>query len=148
MNMDSHKSEFQNKELGAKRMSQINAKAGLRIMGVGLNLAAISHNLGIDPTYSHKEGDHINSREKQNQDMWILDSPLDKKKSLDEHLRWLVKHLSNHYDYLKSLKPVAKIDIFCSYTSEGEQAGFSLSPKSLSVFVELGIKLELSLISF
>lgn len=128
-------------------MSQISAGAGLRIMGTGLDLAAISHNLGVDPTYTHKKGDRANSKEKYNQDMWILNSPLDKKKSLDAHLRWLAKHVNAQYDYLRSLKTGAQIDVFCSYTSEGDQAGFALSPKALSLFVELGIHLELSLIS-
>jgi len=116
-------------------------------MGTALDLAAISHNLGIAPTYTHKKGDRASSKEKYTQDMWILDSPLDKKKNLDAHLRWLAKHLSSHYDYLRSLKSAAQIDVFCSYTSEGDQAGFSLSSQGLSMFAELGIKLELSLIS-
>lgn len=128
-------------------MSHISAGAGLRIMGTGLDLVAISHNLGVDPTYTHKKGDRANYKEKHNQDIWILNSPLDKKKNLEAHLRWLVKHVSAHYDYLRSLKPRAQIDVFCSYTSEGNQAGFSLTPKALSLFVELGINLELSLIS-
>jgi uncharacterized protein DUF4279 len=128
-------------------MSQISAMAGLRIMGTGLDLAAITHNLEVDPTHTHKKGDRARAKEEYKQDIWILNSSLDKKESLDAHLGWLAEHLSVHYDYLRSLKPVAQIDVFCSYTVEGDQGGFSLSCESLSLFVELGINFELSIIS-
>lgn len=128
-------------------MNQINAKAGLRIMGKGLDLKAITVKIDIAPTHTHQEGEAARAGEKYQQDMWILNSPLEARKGLDAHLRWLVKQLKPHYEYLRSLKANAKIDIFCSYTSEGEQGGFSLSPQALSIFAELGIKLELSLIT-
>ncbi len=125
----------------------MNAHAGIRIMGNCLDLESITSHLGIEPTHRHKEGEPAKCQENYCQDMWSLQAPLDKKKKLDSHLRWLVKFLSSHYDYLQALKPDAQIDVFCSYTFEGDQGGFSLSPKALSIFTALGIKLEVSLIA-
>src|SRR5437773_6080987 len=128
-------------------MRHISAAAGFRIMGEGLDLETISNRLGLTPTHMHRLGERTQSGDSYQQDMWLFDSPLDKKKGLDAHLKWLDQQLRPHYDYLRSLKPRAKLDIFCSYTSEGDQGGFSLSPKALAIFTELGIKLELSLIT-
>lgn len=77
--------------------------------------------------------------------MWSLNSPLGKREQLDKHLQWLVQQLTPHFVYLKSLKTIATLDIFCGYTSVGD-GGLSLSPNSLSIFTELGLDLELSLI--
>ena len=128
-------------------MSQISAKASLRVMGVGLDLEAISIELGLKPTYVHLEQPNDGSKRTRIGDIWLLDSPLDKRKPLDVHLRWLVTKLMSHREYLKSLGSSAKIDVFLSYTMEGDQGGFSLSSKSLAFFSGLNIGFEFSLIS-
>jgi hypothetical protein len=128
-------------------MAQNKAKASLRIMGKNLDLEAISSSLNLNPSHTHRKGESDRTKDKYRQDMWLLDSPLESERELDIHLRWLEEQLRPNYSYLKSLQTKAQIDVFCSYTSEGDQAGFSLSPESLSLFTELGIKLELSLIS-
>lgn len=116
-------------------------------MGKGLDLDAISARTGLSPTHMHHLGELTKQGDTYEQDMWTLNSPLGKKEELEVHLAWLDQQLRSHYDYLRSLKSQAKLDVFCSYTSEGDQAGFSLSPEALAIFSEVGIKLELSLIS-
>jgi hypothetical protein len=127
-------------------MKQNKVTASIRITGEKLDLEAISSVLNIKPTHVHKKGDLDMTKEKYRQDMWLLTSPLSQKKSLDLHLKWLEKKLKPYYGYLVKLKSRAKIDIFCSYTSCDQLSGFSLSSTALSIFTELDVKMEISLI--
>jgi hypothetical protein len=78
--------------------------------------------------------------------MWSLDSEPGQQASLDEHLRWLHQTPSPHYDFLRSMKDVAVVDIFLSYLSDEDQAGFEISPEALKIFFELEIPFGVSAI--
>lgn len=114
-------------------------------MGKGLEHEKISQKLGLVPSHTHRAGDFDKFGLPYLQDMWLLESPLGKRKQLDTHLKWLVKQLEPKFDYLKTLKKKYKIDVFCACTGNSG-SGLSLSPAALSIFTELGIKLELSII--
>jgi hypothetical protein len=126
-------------------MAIIYAGAGLRIMGEDIDLDAISRELNLTPSHVHRRGELDKSGDQYAHDMWLLDSPLGKHEQLDAHLKWLGKQLKPHSGYLKSVKNIARVDVFCSCTAVGE-GGLSLTPDSLSVSTELGLNLELSLI--
>lgn len=126
-------------------MAALYSGAGLRIMGKGLEHEKISKKLGLVPTHTHQAGEIDKFGTPYPQDMWLLDSPLGKRKHLDTHLKWLVKQVEPSFGYLKTLKRKYKIDVFCAYTGNGD-GGLSLSPTALSIFTELEIKLELSII--
>jgi hypothetical protein len=78
--------------------------------------------------------------------VWGLRSPLDGDRPLQDHLEWLVEELRPRYERLGKIKSSARIDVFCSLTSP-EQSGLSLSPKALSIFHDLQINMEVSIIS-
>jgi Domain of unknown function (DUF4279) len=126
-------------------MAALSSGAGLRIMGKGLEHEKISQKLGLVPTHTHRAGEIDKFGTPYPQDMWLFDSPLGKRKHLDTHLKWLAKQVEPSLGYLKTLKRKYKIDVFCTYTGNGD-GGLSLSPTALSIFTELGIRLELSII--
>lgn len=127
------------------RSAAVFSDAGLRIMGKGLEHEKISQKLGLVPSHTHRAGEVDKFGLPYPQDMWLLESPLGKRKQLDTHLKWLVQQLEPSFGYLKTLKKKYKIDVFCAYTGNSG-GGLSLSPAALSLFTELGIKLELSII--
>ena len=120
------------------------SKVSLRIMG-DLDIESLTKEFGIKPSYSHKKGEIGPIQTVFDSDMWSVSAPLDDDLPLNNHLVWLVERLESQYHILKGLKTYAKIDVFCSFTS-GEQGGFSLSPKALSIFHDLEINMEVSLI--
>ncbi len=126
-------------------MAGLYSGAGIRIMGQGLELKEISKKLGLRPSHTHRAGEFDKFGAPYPKDMWLLESPLGKRKHLDAHLKWLVQQLKPSLSYLKTLKRKYRIDVFCAYTGNGD-GGLSLSPTALSIFTELGIKLELSII--
>jgi len=126
-------------------MQRQSSGASLRITGQGLDFDEISESLGLVASQSHRAGEAQKFGELFSQDIWLLESPLGKHKHLETHLKWLVRQLKPGFAYLRTLKSRYKIDVFCHYTGYGD-GGMSLSPTALSIFIEIGIKLELSII--
>jgi hypothetical protein len=120
------------------------SKASLRVIGE-FDGDALSQQLGLDPSSYTRKGDKNRLGETLEWDIWRLSSPLDKNLPLEEHLAWLIETLEPHYESLKQITPDARVDVFCSITAN-EQDGFSLSPRALSIFSDLKIKMEVSLI--
>ena len=131
-------------------ISNNNAKpessASFGIYGIEIDLVAITNQLGIAPSHTHRVGDLDMLGETLPHNMWLLNSPLDRTEPVDAHLRWLAEQLKPHYKYLKSLKASAEMKIYCGYITDSDQCGFSISPSALSVFVELGISMDFSVI--
>jgi hypothetical protein len=117
------------------------------ITGPALNLESITEEFAITPSYTHKAGDLIfKFKDKRyEQDMWKLTSPVDAHEPIDAHLTWLVRQLTPHYEYIKSLKAVAEIYIYCGYTTANEQSSFSLSSEGLAIFSVLDIPMHMSI---
>ena len=122
--------------------------ASLRVFGKKVNLEEISEKLGIKPTETHRRGERLGKTSKMMypNDIWILDAPVPRESDLEKHLLWLKKKLLPHKKYIWELKKKYHVDFFCGYRSNNDQGGFSLSPKCLELFVELGIQLEFSII--
>jgi len=120
--------------------------AALRIFGPNLDFGRITRELGTLPTHTHRAGDLNRLGRPFEHDMWSLDSRLGQQASLDEHLKWLHQTLSPHYEFLRSMKHVAAVDVFLSYLSAEDQAGFEISPEAFRIFSELGIPFGVSAI--
>ena len=125
----------------AEEKSNESAPVAFTIVGNDLDVEGISRALGLNPTHSHRAGDVGMLAKTYPHDMWQLDSPLTAAEP-EEHLKWLRSKLHPNYDYIRSLKGRADIYIYCGYSCEGEQGGFSLTPEALSLFTELGIVME------
>jgi hypothetical protein len=65
---------------------------------------------------------------------------------MDRHLKWLAERLVLHRAFIELLKNEAEVYIYCGYTFHDFESGFSVSPEALSIFTDLGVPMELSLL--
>lgn len=122
------------------------SRATFIIMGVGLDLEAITRSIGITPSHTHRVGDLDSLGKPFPHDMWSLDSSLDQSEPLDAHLKFLNQLLKPHHEYIRSLKVNAEIYIYCGYDSDSDQCGFTLSSSALSIFTLLEVPMDVHLI--
>ncbi len=79
--------------------------ASIRIGGAGKFHHEITEKTGICPTRSHLAGDPVSQRSTavRKEDIWILTSPLDGARPIEEHIDWLLDAVSPHADYLSAI---------------------------------------------
>jgi hypothetical protein len=77
----------------------------LRIAGVGHLHRAITDRTGISPTRIRLAGHKIfvSSERVATEDLWVLDSPLNRHDHWDLHLQWMWEKIKPHSDYFKSV---------------------------------------------
>jgi hypothetical protein len=92
---------------------EFGAGAAFRIYGIGLDLDAITRELGQSPDHQHRRGELDPGKKPYAHDMWSLGSPLARERELEVHLIWLAERLLNHRSYVLSLKKQFKVDIYC-----------------------------------
>jgi len=115
------------------------------IEGACLDLEAITRGI-TTPSYTHRAGELSKIKTPFRNDMWCLTSSLKpKNEPFDAHLKWLHKKLKPSYAFIRSLKDIAEVYIRFGYVTEREQCGFSLSPEALTIFAELVIPLDVSI---
>ena len=85
---------------------------------------------------------HLNT----NDDAWHFQPDISETEPLESHIRALLKVVRPNLDYLKLLKARFKVDVFCGYRSNCDQAGFEVSPGCLELFTALEIPFGVSVI--
>lgn len=97
--------------------------------------------LGLQASRTHRKGEQRSTRNKLvwRESAWLLNSPIDKGRSLPEHLQWLLDAIEPKIDVIRSLSAHCKIDVFCGCSSEGGQFGFTLSETMLRRLAGLGL---------
>jgi Domain of unknown function (DUF4279) len=123
------------------------ASVALIIAGTGLDLERVSEELQVEPTHVHRIGERNMIGQPFPHDMWQLETEVDENESLDTHLRYLTAKLKPHYPYLCSLKALADVYVYCGVNCDSDQCGFSLSSEALTMFTELGISLEITVLT-
>jgi hypothetical protein len=127
-------------------IDQEKAPVAFIIAGIGLDIEGISRILNITPTHTHRVGELNVIGKPFPHDMWQLGTPLSGAESLDTHLRWLGDNLNPHYEFIRSLKANAEIYVYCGVNCDSDQCGFGLTSEALSIFTELGIKMEVTVL--
>jgi len=123
------------------------AGAVFRVQGLGLRFDELSRTFGVAPTHTHRRGDRATIEEFLPRDMWLFSSPLPKTDELELHLEWLADRVLPHKQYIISdLSKIAEVDIFCHKTCFTEQASLTVSAHALTIFTELSLKFDVSLI--
>ena len=121
--------------------------ACLRIFAEALDLDAITHEMGIVPTATHRKGDRKGPRSPEyRHDMWTLDSRLPEESPLAAHIDSLWSAIQKPEDYLRGLKTLATVDVFLGYRSNIDNAGLEIPYRSLEMFRCLEIPLGISII--
>ena len=104
------------------------------------------------PTHCHKKGEpkpkSPPAKHPWPNDIWIRESPLPEKQDIGDHLGWIADFARPHSNYLRRIiRRGARIDIYMSYRSDHDHCGFAIDPQHLELFVRLGIRLEVSVMT-
>lgn len=121
--------------------------AALRIFGEHLDIDEISRTLGIQPTHSHRKGERRNNMAPPwPHDMWSFMPPIEEDRPLDEHILAVWSAVRSNIPYLRALKEKFDVDVFCTYRTNSETAGFEVGHECLGLFAELEIPFGVSVI--
>ncbi|QEG02174.1 hypothetical protein Mal15_62590 [Stieleria maiorica] len=121
--------------------------ATLRIHGMDIPFDEITEQLGVKPTMHRRKGERREPRSPQfKDDAWHYEPDLSETEPLEAHIEGLMNVVRPNLNYLKSLKSRFKIDVFCSYRSNCDHAGFEIPHTALELFKTLEIPFAVSVI--
>ena len=120
--------------------------ARLRIFGDIGDLDAITAELGVRATHSHRRGEKRlpTSIVCYEHDMWSFTAPVPEERPLDVHLEVLWRVVRPHVAYLKGLKERLTVDVFCGNRTNCGSAGFEVDHRALVIFTELEVPFGVS----
>ena len=124
--------------------------ASLRIHDAPKLHDEITARLGT-PSECHQKGDVRSPASKRPwpNDIWMMDSPLPERREIDKHLAWVAEFARPHSAYLRRLiRRGARIDIYMSYRCDDEHRGIGFDPEHLEIFIRLGIRMEVSILTY
>lgn len=118
----------------------------LRVFGDIDDLGAITAELGVRPTHTHRRGEkrRPTSIHCYQHDMWSYVAPVPEDRPLDVHLEALWRVVRPHVAYLKGLKERLTVDVFCGYRTNCFSAGFEVDHRALVIFTELEVPFGVS----
>jgi len=122
---------------------------GLIIRGHKLNFDEIENNLKINPSRAVKKGEVISKVVGESEyDLWVYEMKMDDTKKIDQILRDLLSIISPRKAYIQSIAKYADVRIKCYVQSDDAQIYFELSPNAINELASLGIRLEISILSW
>lgn len=117
----------------------------LRIFGEIRDFDEITKVVGVKPTYIHRKGDKLSEHSKPRlHDMWSYEPNISEEENLSVHLNALWAAIGQNSQAIKALKESLTVNIFCAYSSNCDHAGFSTSYQSLTIFNELEVPFDVS----
>jgi len=121
--------------------------ATLRIVGDIRDFEEITAMIGVMPTRIHKKGERRTKRSPPYQhDMWSYTPDVNREKPLSVHLDTLWLELQGKVDVINELKKCFDVNIFCGYRSDCATAGFIIPHESLTIFQELELPFDVSVV--
>ncbi len=121
--------------------------ATLRIHGDPIPFAEIEHRLGVAPTHAHRKGERRGPRSPAyRDDAWHYEPSVPEIEPLARHLDALWAVVRPAVEYLKGLKSLCKVDVFCGYRSNCDTAGFEVPHTSLVLFAVLEVPFGVSVV--
>jgi hypothetical protein len=103
------------------------------------------------PSECHKKRDLRPSSSKRAwpNDIWMRESPLPEWRDIGEHLAWVAELARPHVAYLRRvIRRGARMDIYMTYCCDHEHCGFGLSPEHLEIFTRIGMRFEVSIMTY
>lgn len=121
-------------------------RATLRIFGDIGDLEAITAELGVAPTHTHRRGEkpRPNALRAYEYDMWSYSAPVPEDRPLHLHLEALWRIVRPHVAYLKGLRERLSVDVYCNYHTNCSTGGFEVDHRALTVFTELEVPFGVS----
>ncbi len=122
-------------------------QASLIVSGDSLRPDEIGVLLGLDPTRTHVRGEPRGRGAGivWDRSVWSLESPLPDDADPAEHLNWLLSRLEPKASVIKDLSGQFHVKLFCGFSSESGQGGFTLDGVMLGRIASLGVPLTLDL---
>lgn len=121
--------------------------ATLWIFGEKLDFDDITARLVVSPTHIHRKGERKGERSRGHlHDMWFYTPSVERERPLHEHIDALWAEIKHAKDYLLSLKKIATVDVFLTYSSNVDTAGVEVPYTSLEMFKELEVPFGLSIV--
>ena len=119
-------------------------KASIRIIGE-FDPKEMPKKLSTMGSYTYLKGQKALLGHLIKDNVWIMNSPLEKTARLEKHLKWVEKVCKTYREGIQKIGRTAKVDVFCSVTAVGDE-GFSIPAKLMTILGELGLKIEVSLV--
>ena len=102
----------------------------------------------LTPSHVHRKGDQRYKENTWDNDIWIMKSPLPDETELVEHILWIWEQVKPHVSYFARLKNSGvDIDLFCKFTTDSDQDGFSIDSRVYEFLYQLQIDIECSIIT-
>ncbi len=122
-------------------------RASLIISGEQPPPDQISALLGLRPTRTHTRGESRTGRSGAVWDhsVWILRSPLSDDSEPSEHIAWILDVVEPRLGVLREISKAARVKLFCGFSSDNGQGGFTLDAAMLRRLAELGVPFVLDL---
>jgi Domain of unknown function (DUF4279) len=125
-------------------------RASLRISGEGVQPDEIGRLLGLAPTRTHLRGEprglhSISPNLVWNDSLWLFQCPLGDDRDPAEHLNWLLDSVESKLSVIKDLAGKCHVDVFCGFSSQSGQGGFTLDTITLQRMARLGVPFRLDL---
>jgi len=124
-------------------------KAAFRIYSETKNIEDICAKINTLPTVHHEKGEFLvkgNPKSKvRKENLWILDSVLSDQETLESHIGYFLSFLRENAKGIQELHAECEFDIFCSYSSENGQGGFTLKHETLKELAVYPVDLSIDL---
>ena len=122
-------------------------RASLGIWGEELRPDEITSRLALKPTRTHISGERKSSRNPLvwKDSYWSLDCPIVAENNPVEHLEWLLDMLEPKTAILKEISARFRLEIWCGFSSENGQGGFTMDANTLRRIANLEIPMTLDL---
>jgi hypothetical protein len=120
--------------------------ASLRIGGDSLNPDEISKILGCPPSKGYVKGQTEPSKGRvvtRKTGAWMLDAGRQKPGDLNAQVAELFSRINTDLDVWAALSRKYKLDLFCGLFMSETDEGFDLSPETMKVLADRGIKLAI-----
>ena len=122
--------------------ASVRVQASLRIFGDRLEPEEVSALLGCEPTCFHRRGDKVSTANLsliEPTGAWILESPLDDRSEIEEHVEALLTAVTNDCDEWASLTSRFSASILCRVAFERREGGLEVSPRLACSLAERGL---------
>jgi hypothetical protein len=124
-------------------------RVSLRVFGDELEPEEVSSLLGREPSRLHRKGDKIaaDGSSVEPTGAWILDSGLNEKAEVEEHVEALLAMVSNDSDEWASLTSRFSASVQCSAFLGRYNEGFEISPRLARSLADRGLVIAFDIYS-
>ena len=117
-------------------------RVSLRVFGDRLEPEEVSALLGCEATSSHRKGDKVSAANLsliEPTGAWILESPIDERSDIEDHVEALLAAVTSDGDEWASLTSRFSASILCRIAFDGRDGAFELSPRLAHSLAERGL---------